>query len=164
MSTAALLLAATVVLIILAVFAYARYRRFLGGVWAGDARFLEETGLGAAQLFLSGASGGSREGYLLMTAPDGAEVTSSAITVADGGYAQALATAARSLFSYGGDAVRGTLNIEPAERAGWPWPATLKYTLSAFDGTITLYDDETVWFFGARDSLASAAAANAATD
>jgi hypothetical protein len=61
-----------------------RYENYLSGLWVGDPAFLREGQLRDFRLFLAPREGGCRQGYLVITADDGAFVTNQAIEVHEG--------------------------------------------------------------------------------
>lgn len=157
--TALLVLALLMLILALTTSSARRYRDYLSGFWVGDPGFLAKAELRDVQLFISPEeSGGDRSGYLIMTDQEGKFVSNQAVTVRAGrpGAWQSL----RSAFRRSGDVCTAPVEFEYLGGSA-PMPASMKLSLSILGGTLTLFDDEKVYAFLAKDNSTSISALEA---
>lgn len=157
----AALLAALVVVTIVLIVALSRmrdYEQFLSGFWVGDPAFLRRAGLGDMYLYLAPPDrAGGRQGYLVMTSPEGEVLSNQAVQARSSGLGR-WTSALRSHFlaPRDDDVYRGRLAI--AYDQGGPMPPEMKLGLSVAKGSLTLFDEDKVYAFLVRDNIASNAA------
>ena len=144
------ILALVVVLIVAAIVAESRarrrYARYLAGYWTAHPDFAETAALSEFQLFIAPAlaTGGKRQGYLLIVDGAGKTVVNQAIDLqmrprARSAMAQANKTAS--------DEFQGTLSIDYGAApppAGAP-PVQMRISLSVLNGSLTLFDDDRIF-------------------
>lgn len=157
------LVALLVVLLLVAAVALCRqkkaqYDKFLGGYWIATPDFAERANLSEFQLFISppeapaavfGAP--ARQGYLIVIDANGKTLASQALELRA---APAFGAGASALLA---DEFRGRLRLvseEPLDAL----PETLQFSVSALNGTLTLFDGESVYANLAKEFATSSAA------
>jgi hypothetical protein len=136
---------AVVVIVIIAAGAHARrkYGEFLSGYWAATPDFAASANLQEFQLFIAPSEGShTRKGYLIIVDAKGAPVANQAVEL---DLRPAPGAGARSLAG----PFRGRLAV--SSEAPLSLPAALEFTVSAFHGTLTLFDGDKVYAALAKD-------------
>lgn len=150
--TKQIILATAVVVVILIAAAAAAARRkygeFLSGYWAATPDFAASANLQEFQLFIAPGDGAAalgrraRKGYLIIVDAKGAPVANQAVEIhlrpAFGAGARSLAGPFRGRLTFGGEAPLAL-------------PAALEFAVSAFHGTLTLFDGDRVYAALAKD-------------
>jgi hypothetical protein len=166
------LVACLIVLVILIIIAAVRAarihaERYLSGMWVGDPSFLEKADLRDMQLFIAPpGSGRQRQGYLLMANTAGDIIWNGPIDIRSSGRVANIGSAMRSAFRCKRDLYSGRFDIaydDPNDGAGAgaappPMPTQMRVAVSLEDGSLTLFDSDTVYAFLHKDLVASAAA------
>lgn len=153
---AAVLVAVIVIAFAVGVVSARRYESLLSGYWVGDPGFLERARLQDMQLFVAPPEGGRRRGYLIMTDLGGDFVANGAVEIRGRAGPPRWWAALGPALRASRDAYRRGAALE-----GAPFPAEVRLTVSALDGTLTISDDEKVYAFLARDGATSGAALEA---
>jgi hypothetical protein len=151
---AAIAAAITIIIItVLAAGAFARrkYGEFLSGYWAATPDFAASANLQEFQLFIAPSDGPAgynfqnhhtRKGYLIVVDAKGAPVANQAVEIH---VRPAVGAGARSLAA----PFRGRLTF--SSEAPLALPAELEFAVSAFHGTLTLFDGDKVYAALAKD-------------
>ena len=160
---AAILLAVVVVVVVAVIMvARARVRRhseFLNGYWVATSQFAADAKLSEFQLFIApsnASSNAARQGYIIIVDADGAPVANQAIELR--------IKPRRGIRNLAADEYRGQITISPADKSEneeMPFPATLEFAVSVFNGALTLFDKEAVFASLTKDYATTEAALNA---
>ena len=137
-----------------------RYENYLGGLWTGNAGYLDRAQLQDFQLFIGPReSGGARQGYLIMVDLGGGFVANQSLEIRETpNYTSALRASLRSKSDV---YTLHDVGFKTDDGAELPMPARLRLSLSILDGTLTLYDGKSVYAFLEKDLSASAVATEA---
>jgi hypothetical protein len=166
-SVCAISAALLVVLVIIVAFAAggaakARYSEYLSGHWVGDPAFLASSGLRDVQLFIAPEESGERQGYLIMANEDGDFVANQAVTITAQRSDLGRWAAARAALAADDARTLGEFDFAfDAPSADAPFPARVKISVSILRGTLTVFDETSVYAFLRKDLSVSESAVEA---
>jgi hypothetical protein len=165
----ATILLAVVIVVVIAVIMMARARvrrhsEFLNGYWVATSQFAADAKLSEFQLFIapsnskapSNSNAPLRQGYIIIVDADGTPVANQAIELR--------IKPRRGIRNLAADEYRGQIAISPADESEseeLPFPASLEFSVSVFNGALTLFDKEAVFASLTKDYATTEAALNA---
>lgn len=160
---AAILLAVIVVVMFAFARAFAqahvrRHSEFLSGYWVATSKFAADAKLSEFQLFIApnAAPNAARQGYIIIVDAEGAPVANQAIELR--------VSPRHSLRNLAADEYCGHMTIRPVDGEKLPFPTSLEFAVSVFNGALTLFDKEAVFASLTKDYATTEAALTAYTN